>query len=130
MMHEFAAGMVDPSHLAVDCDGPWVVVHLTQDGPSWHEPAGLAQCLWQLAQQRGSRHVILELSSVGFISSSMMGEFVRINKRLLQNGGQLRLCGLRDACQEALHISRLDEILACYHARGEAVAGHGRIKSR
>ena len=73
--------------------------------------------------------MILEMDQVSFVSSSMMSELVRLNKRLLQHEGNLRLCGLRDACRDALHVSRLDEILPCYKSRGDALNGRQRTSA-
>ncbi len=47
-----------------------------------------------------------------------------LHKRVIKQGGAMRLCELSDECLHALHICRLDKALPHFPTRAEAV--HGR----
>ena len=52
-----------------------------------------------------------------------MGQLIMLQKRVMQHDGALRLCGLTDACQNAIHLCRLDKALPNYASREDAVLG-------
>ncbi len=105
----------------------WVCVRLhPADGA---DPAGLITPLWSQieARRQGMSHqVVLEMNEVIFLSSSLMGEMVRLHKRLAVAGGALHLSALRPECAEALHITRLDSVLPAFPGRNEAVSSFAR----
>ncbi|WP_197525717.1 STAS domain-containing protein [Pseudobythopirellula maris] len=81
---------------------------------------GLVERLWAAIDERGVRDVVLEMDDVAFLPSSLMGELVRLHKRLATHSGQLRLSGLHEQCADALHITRLDQVLPTFPGRGAA----------
>ncbi|MEQ8849339.1 STAS domain-containing protein [Botrimarina sp.] len=100
--------------------GQWLSVRL-------HPPGGtgqykLAELLWDEVRRRGATQVLVEMDDVAFLASAVMGELVRLHKRLAVAGGRMRLCGLREHPREALHVARLDEVIPTYATRGEALA--------
>lgn len=100
---------------------PWLCVRLH---PAQDEPApgdGLIERLWRAIDDRHQRDVVLQKEDVGFLLSSLMGELVRLHKRLATQAGWLRLSGLLQACDEALRTCRLHEVLPIYADRGAAV---------
>jgi anti-anti-sigma factor len=70
------------------------------------------------------------MDDVHLLSSSMMGQLVILQKRVLQHDGALRLCGLSPQCQEALHLCRLDRVMPNFYSREDAVHGCARSKPR
>jgi anti-anti-sigma factor len=105
-------------------------------GPDWlfirlRPPAGpdagevpLAEMIWQRLEQSFCHRVVLELDDVRMLRSWMIGELVKLHKRLTATGGMMRLCGLSETNQEALRACRLDSRFPAYRNRTDAVMGH------
>ena len=111
-------------------------------GPDWlfvrlHAPHGgdpreaeIADRLWKLLEQQFSRRIVLELDDLPVLRSALIGEIVRLHKRVAAQGGLMRICGLSDANQEVLRTCRLDSRFPQYRNREEAVMGHRPFKPR
>lgn len=99
--------------------GEWLAVRLhPPGGPGQY---GLAVGLWSEIDRRRERQVVLEMDDIAFFPSALMGEIVRLHKRIAVAGGRMRLCGLQEPPREALHTMRLDEMLGVYDSRDEAI---------
>jgi anti-anti-sigma factor len=116
-----------------DVSGDWGVE--VDRGPDWlflrlrpgkHEPEGVADKLWSLADRHFIYRLVLEMNEVDMLPSRLMGQLVMLQKRVLQRDGALRLCGLTDDCAQALHFCRLDAALPSYDCREDAVMGRRR----
>ncbi len=68
------------------------------------------------------RSVAFDFTGVGYISSSVWGEIIRLNKLLRERNRQLRLCNLTDDLQEALDAMKLDQIMVVFATRADALA--------
>ena len=90
----------------------------------------LADQLWNLLNQHFVYRLVLEMDQVSLFSSSLMGQLVMLQKRVLQHDGALRLCGLSPECQQALHLCRLDQVMPNYRNRADAVHGCAWSKPR
>jgi anti-anti-sigma factor len=105
-------------------------------GPDWlfirlRPPAGpdagevpLAEMIWQRLEQSFCHRVVLELDDVRMLRSWMIGELIKLHKRLTATGGMMRLCGLSETNQDALRACRLDGRFPAYRNRTDAVMGH------
>lgn len=111
---------------AIDIDrGPdWLFIRLRppHDGAAHEIP--LAEKIWQKLEQCFCYRVVLELEDVDLLSSWMIGQLVRLHKRVTTHGGMLRLSGLSPAAKDVLHISRLADRFPAYRDRTEAVMGY------
>lgn len=105
----------------IDQAGDWRVVrfHQPQDGAT--VVYDLADALWRQLGAPPPTKILIEMDDIHFLSSSVMGELVRLHKRLAVSGGLLHLCNLRPECREALHITRLDRVLPTFDSRDEAL---------
>ena len=54
--------------------------------------------------------VVLDLSPVGFIDSAGLASILSLVKGLPE-GGELRICGARDAVRAVFRLTRLDKVL-------------------
>ncbi len=90
----------------------------------------LADQLWNLLNQHFVYRLVLEMEQVRLCSSSLMGQLVMLQKRVLQHDGALRLCGLSPQCQQALHLCRLDQVMPNFRNREDAVHGRAWTKPR
>jgi anti-sigma B factor antagonist len=58
------------------------------------------------------RRVLVDLSGVNLIDSSGVGAIVSLYKRLRQEGGDVRVAGLREQPLAIFKLLRLDRVLA------------------
>ena len=101
--------------------GPdWLFVRLRPEREQMHH---LAERLWALLNKHFVYRLVLEMDEVEFLPSVMLGQLVMLQKRILQHGGALRLCGMTPSCREALHFCRLDHTLLNFESRADAVRG-------
>jgi anti-anti-sigma factor len=106
--------------------GPdWLIVQLH---PADEPYNNMADRLWSLLNQHFIYRLVLEMDYIDFLPSQLMGQLVMLHKRVLKQGGALRLCGLSDECLQALHICRLDQALPHFASREEAVYGRELVK--
>ena len=69
----------------------------------------------------GSTHVVVDLSSVEYMSSAGLRELVSALKRVKTAGGDLRLCSPSDRVREVLELSGLDSIFQIFEDQVTAV---------
>jgi anti-anti-sigma factor len=84
----------------------------------------LAEMIWQTLEQSFCHRVVLELDDVNYLRSWMIGEIVRLHKRVTSHGGMLRLSGLSPDAETVLRICRLTDRLPAYRNRTDAVMGY------
>ncbi len=104
--------------------GPdWLFVRLHVPDDQWDDVRGLAESLWGLLQQQFTHRLVLELDELVCFPSALMGELVRLYKRIESHGGMMRLCGLSPANLEVLRVTRLERCFPHYDTRSDAVMG-------
>jgi anti-anti-sigma regulatory factor len=94
----------------IDLDrGPdWLFVRLRPPQGDAGE-FGLAETIWQMMSQSFAHRAVLEMDAIWPLRSWMVGELVKLHKRVSAEGGLLRLAGLNDGSQEVLRLCRLDD---------------------
>lgn len=101
--------------------GPdWLLLKLAASG-DW---ASLADSLWSLSNQYFTYRLVLDCDEINLLDSALMGQLLMLERRMRQQGGLLRLCGLSEASQQALHQCRLDGRLPHFATRTQAILGH------
>ncbi len=105
----------------IEQQGQWLCVRLHPESTNLSPGHGLIERLWETILSREAHNVVLEMDDVTFLPSSLMGELVRLHKRLATHRGRLRLSGLRHECAEALHMCRLDQVLPAFSNRTDAL---------
>jgi len=117
---------------AMDIDrGPdWLFIRLSPPRHGNTEEIDLAEMVWQKLEQCFCYRVVLELDDVGFLRSWMIGQLVRLHKRVTTHGGMLRLCGVSPEAEEVLRISRLSDRFPAYRNRTDAVMGYRPAQPR
>ena len=81
------------------------------------------------AIEAGARYVLLDLSDVTFLSSSGLRALLLMRKRLLDAGGELRLCALQPQVYEVFAITGFTRVFAIHRTRQEALAAFGQAPS-
>lgn len=111
---------------AMDIDrGPdWLFIKLVppRDGDNGELP--LAEMIWKKLEQCFCYRVVIELDDVGYLRSWMIGELVRLHKRVTTQGGMLRLSGVSPEADTVLRICRLSDRFPAYRNRTDAVMGY------
>lgn len=104
--------------------GPdWLIVRLRPPSQGDTHEVALAEAIWEMMDQSFTQRLVLEMNDVWLLRSWIIGELVKLHKRVTANGGLLRLCGLNDGNQEVLRMCRLDERFPQYSTRSDAVMG-------
>lgn len=101
--------------------GDWLVARL-HPGGALSTGHTLIERLWDAVQSREASQVAIDMAEVEFLPSLLMGEFVRLHKRLASHGGRLRLCSLQQHPREALGMVGLDRVLPVFASVAEATA--------
>ena len=73
--------------------------------------------------ERGAKHVLLDLSGVGYIDSTRLGELISAHVTVTKRGGHLRLVATPDRVAELLHLAGLDTVFEKYPSADEAARG-------
>lgn len=71
----------------------------------------IGRCLFGLVDKKAIRKLIVDFQDVKFLSSSMLGILVSLQKRIAGIDGQLVLCGMRADLMKIFEITQLDKIL-------------------
>lgn len=102
--------------------GPdWLFIRPSQ--PLEAGETAFADEVWSMIERHMVHRCVLELDQIKRVNSSLVGQLVKLKKRIHQIGGTMRLCGLDQNGQEVLKICRLGEQLHSYPSRADAVLG-------
>jgi anti-sigma B factor antagonist len=66
--------------------------------------------------------ILLDMTNVEYLSSAGLGQLVGLLKKVKTNGGEFRLCCLRDAIKELFEVMRLHLIFETPETEEEALA--------
>jgi anti-sigma B factor antagonist len=109
-------------HLQVRDDGDVVVVQILGTRVAGvMEIEELGQELYQLIDEGRHTKLVLDFSSVGYLSSAMFGKLLRLNGKVKACGGMLRLCGICPTILEVFHVCKLDTIFDIRHDEADAL---------
>jgi len=78
--------------------------------------------LLRLVENEGYTQILLNLSGIRYLSSTMLGRLVSVNRRLEQANGRLKLCSLSPVVSDIFRISRLDQVFQIYEDEPGALA--------
>jgi anti-sigma B factor antagonist len=87
-----------------------------------HTSGELRTTLLALAD-KGHVHLVADFAAVRFCDAAGLGALVGVNNRLAQDGGSLRLAGVRPAQRRILAITGLDQLFRAGGGAGEALPG-------
>lgn len=69
----------------------------------------LGQEMFALAEQFNFRSVVLNIESVEYLTSAVLGKMISLHRKLHRYEGKLVICGVCTAVAEILKSSRLEE---------------------
>ena len=76
----------------------------------------------RLARENGRRKFLVNLSELTFIDSVGIGEIVRSYTHLAEQGGTLKLCGVRPRVRDVIEVTHLDSVIRMFDAEAAALA--------
>ncbi|MFA5252830.1 MAG: STAS domain-containing protein [Phycisphaerae bacterium] len=82
----------------------------------------LQQSLMGVIEQAENTSLILDFSTVKFLSSAVLGLLIRVSKKVYEQNGQLRLCNISPRIYEIFKITRLTKIFDILPDRASAAA--------
>lgn len=83
----------------------------------------LEKTFMPLIEQNKGIRLLIDFSNVQFLTSSVLGLLIRINRKVLQTDGQLRLCSIDGKILDIFKITRLDKVFAIFSQRESALDG-------
>lgn len=83
----------------------------------------LGQELFQLVEAEKRKKLVLNFSSVDFLSSAALGKLITLDKKVKASSGALKLCNIRPEIYEVFAITRLNRLFDIRRDEGDALAG-------
>ncbi len=75
----------------------------------------------QDALDGGARKLLLDFGPTGYIDSSGLGALVSINKKVREQGGELRLAGLNEDLRSLFELTKLDTLFVIADSATQAL---------
>jgi anti-sigma B factor antagonist len=66
--------------------------------------------LFALVEEDGAKRIILDFSTVDYLSSAALGKLITMDKKVKAANGKLRLCSIKPDIYEVFTITRLNKI--------------------
>ena len=83
--------------------------------------SGLGEELYAIVGRPDCQKLVLDFSNVEFLSSVMLGKLIRINQKMKEKGGILRLCGVCPNIRLIFKYTHLDTIFDIRDTQPDAV---------
>jgi anti-sigma B factor antagonist len=77
--------------------------------------------LFSLVEKDGKQRLVLNFAAVEFLSSTMLNILIKLDNRLRELGGKLRLCNIQGENNIPFKITRLDKKFEIRTTEGEAL---------
>ena len=75
---------------------------------------GVSDELLDLIESKRFTKMLLNLSNAHFVSSAMLAHLVKLNRKMQEIKGKVRLCNLRPVIQDAFRVSNFDKIFEIF----------------
>src|SRR4029077_1087928 len=73
------------------------------------------------ALEGGGAKFVIDFTKTGYIDSSGLGVLVSLSKKIREQGGDLRMCGLNEDLQTLFELTKLDTLFAIARTSEEAL---------
>ncbi|MBN2577698.1 MAG: STAS domain-containing protein [Pirellulales bacterium] len=83
----------------------------------------LGQELFQLVEKERREKILLNFSSVEFLSSAALGKLITLDKKVKAHNGKLRLSNIRPEIFEVFQITKLNRLFDIKEEEADALAG-------
>jgi anti-sigma B factor antagonist len=82
----------------------------------------LGQELFQLVEDEGRQRLLLNFSTVEFLSSAALGKLITLDKKVKSRKGELRLSNIRPEIYEVFAITKLNKLFNIKDDEADALA--------
>jgi anti-sigma B factor antagonist len=82
----------------------------------------LGQELFQLVEEAGRKNLLLNFSSVEFLSSAALGKLITLDKKVKAHSGKLKLSNIRPEIYEVFAITKLNKLFDIKDDEADALA--------
>jgi anti-sigma B factor antagonist len=82
----------------------------------------LGQELFQLVEVDRRRRLLLNFSSVDFLSSAALGKLITLDRKVKAHGGTLKLSNIRPEIYDVFNITKLDRLFDIKEDEADALA--------
>jgi anti-sigma B factor antagonist len=82
----------------------------------------LGQELFQLIEEEERKNLLLNFSSVEFLSSAALGKLITLDKKVKARGGKLKLSNIRPEIYEVFAITKLNKLFDIKDDEADALA--------
>jgi anti-sigma B factor antagonist len=82
----------------------------------------LGQEMFRLVEADGHERLLLDFSTVDFLSSAALGKLITLDKKMKAHGGTLKLAAIRPEIYEVFAITRLNRLFDIRRDEAEALA--------
>ena len=82
----------------------------------------LGQEMFRLVETDGRRRLLLDFSSVDFLSSAALGKLITLDKKMKAHGGVLKLSNIRPEIYEVFAITKLNRLFDIKDDEADALA--------
>jgi anti-sigma B factor antagonist len=82
----------------------------------------LGQELFQLVEDEGCKRLLLNFSSVEFLSSAALGKLITLDKKVKAHSGKLKLSNIRPEIYEVFAITKLNKLFDIKDDEADALA--------
>lgn len=82
----------------------------------------LGQEMFRLVESDARRRLLLDFSSVDFLSSSALGKLITLDKKMKAHGGVLKLANIRREIYEVFEITKLNRLFDIRKDEADALA--------
>ena len=79
--------------------------------------------LFSLVEDDGRDKIVLDFSSVEYLSSAALGKLITMDKKVKSAKGKLRLCSVRPDIYEVFAITKLNKLFDMRDTREQALEG-------
>lgn len=83
----------------------------------------LEEALRSAVEAGSSKSIVLDFSSVQFMSSAVLGLLIKVSRKIYEKDGKLALCGINSKIYEIFKITRLTKIFDIYKNADKAIEG-------
>jgi len=114
------------SHLVVQNIGGVVVANFTEASVLDAQVIeAIERQLYELVDDQAQRKILLDFSHVRFLSSSLLGVLISLQKKSQAIKGQVAICSLRDDLHKPFKITHLDKLFKFYDNEEDALKSFG-----
>jgi anti-sigma B factor antagonist len=82
----------------------------------------LGQELFQLIEEENRKNLLLNFSSVEFLSSAALGKLITLDKKVKAHAGKLKLSNIRPEIYEVFAITKLNKLFDIKDDEADALA--------